>query len=287
MRVATCGIHGFHETIGLDVDQIRVFWTLESAEYAEQTAYRVVISTSEQDVISEPCPEVESTWDSGKVSTKGNEQRNILCKPRGGFRSTCSYHWRVTVWDNNDIATQSEIQTFFTAYPRSQLLPPYSMNQKYMPHSSLIFRTWFEDIENKWKAVWIGDGGDKPLYLRKGFNLARKPSKAIALASGLGHFDLHVNGQPASDHVIDPGCEFSHLSVYRTMLITCRVELPSHRPIRRLRLDSTSDRWRQCLRRAFGQWFLCWQRHRRRQILLANVRRQHVCSLWQRVVLLR
>ena len=81
------------------------------------------------------------------------------------------------------------------------------MNQKYMPHSSLIFRTWFEDIEDKWKAVWIGDGGDKPLYLRKGFNLARKPYKAIALASGLGHFDLHVNGQPASDHVIDPGCK--------------------------------------------------------------------------------
>ncbi|THW74063.1 hypothetical protein D6D19_05134 [Aureobasidium pullulans] len=87
------------------------------------------------------------------------------------------------------------------------------MNQKYMPHSSLIFRTWFEDIENKWKAVWIGDGGDKPLYLRKGFNLARKPCKAIALASGLGHFDLHVNGQPASDHVIDPGWSDYHRTV--------------------------------------------------------------------------
>ncbi|THY68616.1 hypothetical protein D6C97_00125 [Aureobasidium pullulans] len=211
MKVASCGIHGFHETIGLDVDQIRVFWTLESDEYAVQTAYRVVVSTSKRDLADDGSISPNANCDSGKVAS--DEQRNILCKPDDGFRSTCSYHWRVTVWDEHDVATQSEVQTFFTAYPRSQLLPPYSMNQKYMPHSSLIFRTWFEDIENKWKAVWIGDGGDKPLYLRKGFNLARKPCKAIALASGLGHFDLHVNGQPASDHVIDPGWSNYHRTV--------------------------------------------------------------------------
>lgn len=85
-----------------------------------------------------------------------------------------------------------------------------------MPHTSLIFRTWFEDMENKWKAVWIGDGGDKPLYIRKSFDLARKPTKAILLASGLGHFNLHANGRAASDHVIDPGCKtlssYGHLN---------------------------------------------------------------------------
>mgnify|MGYP000906220270 CR=1 FL=1 len=205
MNVTSCGIHGFHETIGLDVNEIRVFWTLEAEGFASQTAYRIVISTSEHDLAPELSTNVKSTFDTGKVST--DEQRNILCRPLDGFQSTCNYYWRVTVWDGQDVAVHSEIQTFFTAYPRSQLLPPYSMNQKYMPHSSLIFRTWFEDIENKWKAVWIGDGGDKPLYIRKGFSLTRKPTKAIALASGLGHFDLHANGQPASDHVIDPGCE--------------------------------------------------------------------------------
>ena len=204
MKIASCGIHGFHETIGLDVDEIRVFWALESEDIARQIAYRVVLSTSESGLNEKASADV--AWDSGKVYS--DEQRNILCKPIGGFRSTCTYYWQVSAWDQQDAATFSTVQTFFTAYPSSQLLPPYSMNQKYMPHSSLIFRTWFEDIENKWKAVWIGDGGDKPLYLRKGFNLQRKPTKAIALASGLGHFDLHVNGQAASDHVIDPGCEY-------------------------------------------------------------------------------
>jgi hypothetical protein len=88
-----------------------------------------------------------------------------------------------------------------------------SMNQTYMPHTALIFRTWFEDIENKWKAWWIGDGGDKPLYLRRSFILERQPSRAIAFVSGLGHHNFSVNGQPASEHVLDPGWTNYHRTV--------------------------------------------------------------------------
>lgn len=82
-----------------------------------------------------------------------------------------------------------------------------------MPHSSLIFRTWFEDEANRWKAVWIGDGGDKPIYLRKTLEYQRKPSRVIVLASGLGHFNLTVNGKPASPHVLDPGWTNYHRTV--------------------------------------------------------------------------
>lgn len=82
-----------------------------------------------------------------------------------------------------------------------------------MPHTSLIFRTWFEDEPNRWKAVWIGNGSDKPFYVRKAFNLARRPTRAIAFASGLGHFNLSCNGAPASSHVLDPGWTNYHRTV--------------------------------------------------------------------------
>ena len=82
-----------------------------------------------------------------------------------------------------------------------------------MPHSSLIFRTWFEDEPNRFKAVWIGNGGDKPIYLRKSFTLTEKPARAIAFASGLGHFNLTCNGSPASSHVLDPGWTNYHRRV--------------------------------------------------------------------------
>ncbi|KAF2125667.1 glycoside hydrolase family 78 protein [Dothidotthia symphoricarpi CBS 119687] len=180
--ITRCGIHAFHEVLGIDSDKIRFFWVLHSdREDAQQTAYRVKVSLSQ-----------------------------------GGFHSATFHYWQVTVWDQDGQETTSESNEFFTAYPRcSGLLPPYSMNQTYMPHTSLIFRTWFEDEPNRWKGVWIGDNGDKPLYLRKSIHLERKPSRAIVFASGLGHFNFVCNGDPAAanGHVLDPGWTNYHRTV--------------------------------------------------------------------------
>jgi hypothetical protein len=215
MEFLQCGIHGFHEVLGIDADELRLYWTLGNDQVdAVQTAYRVVLSTVSKAVESAN-PDLSSLeWDSGRVES--NEQRNILCKPSEGFKSTCSYFWKVTVWDQANQATSSSVQHFFTGYHRSRLLPPYSMNQTYMPHSSLIFRTWFEDEANRWKAVWIGDGGDKPIYLRKSFKLARIPTRAILFASGLGHFNMSVNGNAASNHRLDPGWTNYHRRIQFT-----------------------------------------------------------------------
>ncbi|KAK6525954.1 hypothetical protein TWF281_010996 [Arthrobotrys megalospora] len=212
MRVSRCGIHGFHEALGIDQDEVRFFWVLSNDdEFAAQSAYRIVVTTKPPSSDDSDAHSNSIAWDSGKVQS--DKQRDILCQPEGGFKSTCLYYWRVSVWDTHGVLSQSDTNEFFTAYPRSHLLPPYSMNQTYMPHTSLIFRTWFEDQENKWRAVWLGNGGDKPIYLRKSFNLTRKPTKAIALASGLGHFSLHANGGAASNHVLDPGWTNYHKTV--------------------------------------------------------------------------
>jgi len=62
--------------------------------------------------------------------------------------------------------------------------------------------------------VWIGDGGDKPIYVRKSLALgSKKISRAFVFASGLGHFNLFVNGQAASAHVLDPGWTNYHRTV--------------------------------------------------------------------------
>ncbi|KAF2028531.1 hypothetical protein EK21DRAFT_69634 [Setomelanomma holmii] len=205
--VTRCGIHAYHEVLGIDPDKLRFFWVLHSdQEDAEQTAYQVEVSTSQSFEIL--------LWDSGKV--KSARQRNILCEPEGGFLSASFHYWRLRLWDQNEHTTRSEINEFFTAYPRSSgLLPPYSMNQTYMPHTSLIFRTWFEDEANRWKGVWIGDNGDKPMYLRKELHLERKPRRAIVFASGLGHYHFVCNGDPAAanGHVLDPGWTNYHRTV--------------------------------------------------------------------------
>ncbi|KAH7165170.1 bacterial alpha-L-rhamnosidase-domain-containing protein [Dactylonectria macrodidyma] len=210
MEVISCGVHGFGEVIGIDVDQIRVFWKLEFIdEHAVQVAYRLVVSES-KDI--DRLGQGGICFDSDRMESR--EQRNILCNPRHGFKSTTFYYWTVTVWDQLGNEATSSVNELYTSYPRSsKLLPPYSMNQTYMPHSSLIFRTWFEDEANRWKAVWIGNGGDKPIYLRKSLTFQHKPLRVIVLASGLGHFNLSINGTPASSHVLDPGWTNYHKTV--------------------------------------------------------------------------
>ncbi|KAK9250202.1 hypothetical protein V1507DRAFT_53311 [Lipomyces tetrasporus] len=48
MKAVRCGIHGFHEVLGIDVYEIRFCWVLESDdEHAVQIAYRVALAISE------------------------------------------------------------------------------------------------------------------------------------------------------------------------------------------------------------------------------------------------
>ncbi|TEA10539.1 hypothetical protein C8034_v009547 [Colletotrichum sidae] len=211
MQITRCGIHAFHETLGIDTDEIRFYWALDSElEHASQVAYRAVVALSEAALDRRSHPDI--LWDSGRVES--NAQRNILCNPDGGFKSATFHYWKVTIWDQDGQPVSSGVNEFFTAYPRSsRLLPPYSMNQTYMPHTSLIFRAWFEDEANRWKGVWIGDSSDKPFYLRKSLVLERTPTRAVVFASGLGHFNLSCNGNPASSHVLDPGWTNYHRTV--------------------------------------------------------------------------
>jgi hypothetical protein len=123
-EITRCGIHAFHEVLGIDTDKVRFYWSLHSdCEDAQQAAYRVEVSISSS---------FETLlWDSGHINS--NQQRNIICVPEGGFRSASFHYWKVTVQDQDGNVTQSAVHEFFTAYPRSSgLLPPYSMNQTYV-----------------------------------------------------------------------------------------------------------------------------------------------------------
>ncbi len=57
--------------------------------------------------------------------------------------------------------------------------------------------------------------------LRREFDVTRPVVRAMAFVCGLGYFDLHVNGERASDHVLDPGmCEYDKKAVYVTFDLT-------------------------------------------------------------------
>ncbi|QIW99100.1 hypothetical protein AMS68_004618 [Peltaster fructicola] len=208
MEVIRTGIHGFADALGIDTNELAFFWSLDSTVTCDCAAYLVVVDTSKKVDLD---THERAFWSSGKINSTA--QRDILCRPEHGFAATTQYYWRVWIWDSTGTDVSSSWSAFFTAYPRSNQLPPYSMNQKYMPHTSLIFRSWFADEHDRWKAIWIGNGTDKPYYLRHSFSLQRAPSQVIAFASGLGHFNLSCNGAPASSHLLSPGWTNYHKTV--------------------------------------------------------------------------
>lgn len=87
---------------------------------------------------------------------------------------------------------------------------------------------------NDWLAKWIGlDGGDEtrsedPSRTRLPARMLRRESearhqikRATVYLSGLGFFDLHINGAVVGDHIMDPGLtEYSKRVLYVTVDVT-------------------------------------------------------------------
>ena len=96
------------------------------------------------------------------------------------------YYWKVRVWDKNGKASDwSPTATWETALLQ----------------------------QNDWKAKWIGSpdqqDNDTPKtspapYFRKQFNLRKPVKSARAYISGLGYYELYLNGHKIGDHVLSP-----------------------------------------------------------------------------------
>ena len=156
------------EPLGLETKKPRFSWTLNSLRRGQyQTAYRIIVSKTMEAV------EVYNgdAWDSGVV--KAGNQANVEYDGEQ-LQSRRRYWWRVKCWDRDGAeGSWSGIAWFETA---------------------LLSR-------EEWKARWVG--GEQ--LLRCGFTLDGAPLKARAYVSGLGYYELRVNGVRVGDRVLDPG----------------------------------------------------------------------------------
>ncbi|KAF5874828.1 putative alpha-l-rhamnosidase protein [Botrytis fragariae] len=83
MKISSCGIHGFHETVGIDSDVLLFHWKLESdLDGEKQGAYQVIVRKGSSSG--------EVLWDSGRCD--GPQQRNIRCEPEGVNGQVVSKH---------------------------------------------------------------------------------------------------------------------------------------------------------------------------------------------------
>ncbi|HEY5481646.1 MAG TPA: family 78 glycoside hydrolase catalytic domain, partial [Verrucomicrobiae bacterium] len=170
--------------LGLDTPQPRLSWLLESPQRGQrQTAYQV-LAASTPDLLAKGKGDL---WDSGKVASGESVQVGYGGQPlRPGQR----VYWKVRSWDREGQPSGYSP----AAWWEMGLLSPAD-----------------------WRAAWITRKRAEPLsegqmfedhpapLFRKGFLIEKKISRARAYVSGLGYYELRLNGQRVGDQVLDPG----------------------------------------------------------------------------------
>ena len=164
-----------------------------------QSAYRILVSDSPEKLAADQ----GNIWDSGKE----NNASSVLIPFEGsGLQAATTYYWKVCSWDDqNNPSSWSEPAQFTMG-----LLQPTDWG----------------------KALWIALEADKPEdkvvpgvtwpvlipYLkeqkpvkaknpqfRKEFSVHKPLKQAIVFVSGMGHFDMFLNGEKVGNNFLDPG----------------------------------------------------------------------------------
>lgn len=176
----------------VDVRQPRLNWVnlAEKGERGQrQTAWQIRVATSKAGL------EKPDLWDSKKVESS---QSNRVVYGGKILKSRTECWWQVRVWDQDgNVSGWSE-----PAFWRMGILDP-----------------------SEWKARWIGAPwqGEEALpkpknpgvtlpdqlpppapLFRKEFKLSKKVSQAVAFVTGLGYFELYLNGEKVGDDVLVP-----------------------------------------------------------------------------------
>jgi alpha-L-rhamnosidase len=167
--------------LGVDIQKPRFFWKNDHPERGQKQTSFQLI------VSSSPEASKPDLWDSGKINTDSSIQIVYGGKP---LESNRPYYWKVRIWDaQGKVSPWSEVARFDTG-----LL-----------------------VATDWKGEWIG--GEN--LLRREFNLLASPRRTRAFISGLGYYELRINGHKIGDRVLDPGwTTFSKRALYATYDVT-------------------------------------------------------------------
>lgn len=170
--------------LGIDVTQPRLSWQMDDrdqksvARGLKQTAYQVLVASTPELLAKDK----GDLWDSGKMASDASLLVEYAGKP---LQSRQRCFWKVKAWTASLATSKGASVESRPAMWSMGLLRP-------------------EDI----KAKWIGSPTDvavepAPMF-RKTVALDKKITRATAFVSGLGYYELSLNGRKVGDHVLDP-----------------------------------------------------------------------------------
>lgn len=160
------------DPIGVDVKKPRFSWILESDQRGQmQSAYQILVASSEEKLNMN----TGDKWDSDKVVS--GQSVNVAYEG-SDLTSGERCYWKVRCWDRDDDASAYSAPAMF--------------------EMGLL-------AESDWEGEWIGtDASISAPLLRKEFEIDNRVKNARAYISGLGWYELYINGQRVGNSVLDP-----------------------------------------------------------------------------------
>ena len=181
------------DPIGIDSARPRLSWIFESPVREEHPkAYQVLVSSAPELLRSD----IGDLWDTGRTETEGF----VTLEYAGEPLASCARHvWKVRWWDGQDrVSPWSETASFITGF-----VNPGDWKAKWIgPRRVTEFRS-------KGTVLLGHPGADDTqacaVYLRREFELKDRAALAMIFLSGLGHYELRLNGNKVGTSVLDPG----------------------------------------------------------------------------------
>jgi alpha-L-rhamnosidase len=179
---------------GIEKTTPSLSWQLQSSQRSVlQTAYRILVADDSASLQKN----VGNVWDSKKI----NSAQSILVNYKGKkLQPVKTYFWKVMGWDNKGHASQwsklSQWQMGLLA--KADWKEAQWIGYEKIPDSLISVLP----VDGK-KDTYTGK--DVLPLLRKSFSINKPVKKATLFISGLGHFEVSLNGEKMGDHFLDPG----------------------------------------------------------------------------------
>ena len=180
--------------LGIDVTTPRFSWKLLSDEKdVNQSAYRILVASSEE-LLKKNTGDL---WDSKKVDS---DQSIHLEYSGNALVSRQRCYWKVMVWDESGKASAwSE-----DAWWEMALLDAKDWEAQWIEAPAIYNWAQFKGEVGRTDRNAPRSYSEAAPYLRKDFQAPRQVSKARAYISGMGLYELSINGKKVGDHVLDP-----------------------------------------------------------------------------------
>lgn len=211
---------------GVDIDRPILSWYLESvapeSRNVRQTAYQIEVASSPE-LLKKNKPDL---WNSGKVKTDKMGQISYGGKP---LLSSRKYWWHVRIWDekgeSSTWSTMSDwtmgilpTEEWTAQWITAQGAEKYALSYKSARRDFNRQRDYAEPQPN---APGPDDPNFSSLLFRHQLQVKPQLHRAIIHMSGLGQYELAINGKKVGDNVLAPGwSDYTKTVLYDTYDVT-------------------------------------------------------------------